>query len=70
MELHTESIGRDAAELIEQRLRDAGFTLEPNPIQTPPRTNSLPGGVEPGSATRFRVTPSSHIDNTLSIRGP
>lgn len=35
MELHTESIGRDEAEAIQQRLRNAGFTLEPNPIQTP-----------------------------------
>ncbi len=35
MEIHTESIGRDEAEAIQQRLRNAGFTLEPNPIQTP-----------------------------------
>jgi FkbM family methyltransferase len=35
MELHTELIGRDEAEAIPRRLRDAGFTVGPDPIQTP-----------------------------------
>lgn len=35
LELHTEWIGRDEAEAIRRRLRDAGFAVDEGPIQSP-----------------------------------
>ncbi len=68
MGLHTEWIGRDGLEAAPlARLRDAGFTWEPQSFEAPP-SNSTPGGPERSPSMKVLFTGGSSFTGMWFIR--